>query len=84
VSATAWRRIQLGHVFACLALIAPAVTWWRESLPFLVGISVWSLVAGAGAAWQAARAEEGTADREDVERVERKVDELLALVRSER
>lgn len=41
-----------------LVLLVPSVLWWRNSVPWLVGLSVWANVAGHFSAWQAARAEE--------------------------
>jgi hypothetical protein len=43
--------------FAWLALAAPAVLWWRESVPFLVFVSVYANVTGHWASWQASRVE---------------------------
>lgn len=38
-------------------LAVPAVLLWRDSVPFLVFVSVYANIAGHVAAWQAARAE---------------------------
>jgi hypothetical protein len=35
----------------------PAVLWWRDSLPFLVFVSVYANVAGHWSSWQASRIE---------------------------
>jgi hypothetical protein len=40
-----------------LLLILPGVLFWRNSVPFLVAISIYANVAGHFAAWQGARAE---------------------------
>jgi hypothetical protein len=40
-----------------LLLIVPSLVWWRESVPWLVFMSVWANVAGHFASWQAARVE---------------------------
>ena len=39
------------------ALVIPSILWWRNSIPYLVFISVWALLATHWGAWQAARAE---------------------------
>lgn len=38
-------------------LIVPSVVWWKDSVPWLVVISVYANVAGHFGAWQASRAE---------------------------
>jgi len=78
VSAKTWRRIQLGHCIFWLLMIPPSVLWWRDSIPYLVGLSVWANVAGAVAAFQGARSEEASPHENDVYRVEEKLDRLLA------
>lgn len=83
MSATAWRRTQAALTVTWVLLIAPSLIWWRESVPWLVMMSVWANVAASAAAYQGARAEEGAADREDIQRVEAKLDELLALLSRE-
>lgn len=40
-----------------LLLIAPSVTIWKDSVPYLIAISVWANFAGHLSAWQAARVE---------------------------
>jgi hypothetical protein len=37
-----------------LVLIVPAVLWWKDSVPFLVIVSVYANVAGHWAAYEAA------------------------------
>ena len=38
-------------------LIIPSAIWWKESVVWLVMMSVWANLAGHFAAWQAARGE---------------------------
>lgn len=48
------------HMWATIAfflLIGPSVLWWKNSVPYLVAISVWANFAGHLSAWQAARVE---------------------------
>lgn len=40
-----------------LALIAPTLLWWLDSVPWLVLMSLWANIASHAAAWQASRAE---------------------------
>lgn len=43
-----------------LLLLAPGILLWRDSVPFLVGISIYANVAGHFAAWQGTRAEKAS------------------------
>lgn len=70
------------RVHGCLAvfwglLTIPAVTLWRDSVPFLVAISMAALVLGSLASFQAARADANSPTAEQLQRLERKVDILL-------
>lgn len=38
-------------------LIIPSLLWWRHSIPWLVFLSMWALLATHWGAWQAARSE---------------------------
>lgn len=85
MSATAWRRVQLALTLIWIVLIYPSVTWWAESLRWIVLMSAWANVASSAAGWMAARAEENTADKTDLEpiaatqaRIEAKLDALIA------
>jgi len=40
-----------------MLLIVPGILFWRDSVPFLVGISIYANVAGHFSAWQGTRAE---------------------------
>lgn len=54
------RRFQLAHAAATLAWLAlcvPGLTWWRNSVVFVVFASLWANVATHASAWQATRAE---------------------------
>jgi hypothetical protein len=39
-------------------LFTPAIIWWKESVPFLVFVSVYANFVGHVSAWVAARAEQ--------------------------
>jgi fatty acid desaturase len=47
------------------ALIPPSITWWQNSVPYLVAISVWANFAGHLSAWQASRVEERQENGDD-------------------
>lgn len=49
------------HKWATLAwilLLIPSLIWWRESIAWVVTMSVWANIAGHWSAYQASRAEE--------------------------
>lgn len=54
------RRFHGVMTVAWLLLILPGVALWRDSVPFLVAISIYANVAGHFGAWQASRAEEAS------------------------
>jgi hypothetical protein len=39
-------------------LFVPALLWWKQSVPFLVFVSVYANFVGHWAAWEAAKAKE--------------------------
>jgi hypothetical protein len=43
-----------------LLLALPGILLWRESVPFLVGVSIYANFVGHLSSWQAARAEEAS------------------------
>lgn len=55
------RHFHAGMTILWLVLIVPSLLWWKESLPWLVLMSVWANLAGHFAAWQGARSEENAA-----------------------
>ena len=56
-SAVTQRRVHGWATIGWLVLAVPAVVWWRNSLPFLVFVSVYANVAGHWSSWQASRVE---------------------------
>lgn len=72
-----WVKTHGSLIVVWILLAIPAVLWWLNSVPFLVFISVYAVIAGHGASWQAARADRDSPTREDLRRIERKVDSLL-------
>lgn len=52
------RRIHLVLTVLWGGLFVPAVLWWKDSVPFLVFVSVYANFVGHWASYVAARAEE--------------------------
>ena len=71
-----WVRVHGGLTIMWALLMAPAILLWKDSVPFLVCISVWANIAGSAASWQAARADRNSPTVEDVVRLEQKIDAL--------
>lgn len=65
-------------------LTVPAVTLWRDSVPFLVAISMAALVLGSIASMQAARADANSPTVEQLDRLERKVESISHRITSKR
>jgi len=53
----ALRRIHGWGTIVWLVLAVPAVFFWRDSVPFLVFISIYAVVVSHWSGWQAARVE---------------------------
>jgi hypothetical protein len=77
---TFWVKVHGTLAASWVVLAVPAVLWWRNSVPFLVFISVYANFAGSVASWQAARADSNSVSMDDLKRVEGKVDALLGKV----
>lgn len=73
-------KIHAGFVLLFILLIPPSAIWWANSVPYLVGLSVWALISGHWSAWQSAHAEHmeqsGVSNEEIIERIDR-LEELL-------
>lgn len=52
------RRFHATATVLWLALAVPSVLWWKESLLWVILLSVWANVASHFGAWQGARAED--------------------------
>ena len=59
------RHFHAASTFLWLALLPPSVLWWKDSVPWLVALSVWANLAGHFSAWQSARAEEAAGEDTD-------------------
>lgn len=79
-----WMRMHAGLALFWLLLTIPAVTLWRDSVPFLVSISMCALVLGSLASFQAARADMNSPTCEQLDRLERKVSALQRMLASRR
>jgi hypothetical protein len=55
------RRVHAASTVVWLVLAVPSMLWWNSSIPYVVFLSVYAIVASHWSAWQASRAEE-TAD----------------------
>lgn len=71
---TTWVRIHGLLAVAWVILAIPGILWWRNSVPFLVGISIYANFAGSVASWQSAKADRNSVDCADFDRVEAKID----------
>jgi hypothetical protein len=52
------RNVHAALTVVWLILAVPAVLYWRDSVPFLVFVSVYANFVGHWSSWQAARAED--------------------------
>jgi ABC-type lipoprotein release transport system permease subunit len=51
------KRFHAAMTGVWLLAIVPSVLWWRNSVAWIVFMSVWANLAGHFASWQAARVE---------------------------
>jgi hypothetical protein len=58
------RRFHAVATVVWLLLVVPSVIWWRDSVPWVVAMSVWANVASHFGAWQASRAEDAASPRD--------------------
>jgi hypothetical protein len=56
-----WRHVHLAMMGVWLALVLPTLLWWKDSILWVLLISIYANVVGHFGAWQAARAEEESA-----------------------
>ena len=54
-----WSRFHAVMTCIWLILLIPSLVWWKESLPWLVAMSVWANVGSHWSAFQASKGEEG-------------------------
>lgn len=52
------RRFHAAATVAWLVLTVPSILWWKDSILWVIILSVWANVASHFGAWQAARAED--------------------------
>jgi hypothetical protein len=67
--ASFWVRFHAVLTVVWILLIIPSLLWWRESLPWLVTMSVWANIAGSAASWMAARGDCNSPNVEDIRRL---------------
>lgn len=79
-----WVKVHAGLSIFWALLTIPAVTLWRDSVPFLVSISMAALVLGSIASWTAAKADCNSPTAEQLAALHRKVDLILVRQASRR
>ncbi len=52
-----WSRFHLGMMLVWAVLLVPSVIWWKESLLWIISLSLYANFATHFSAWQASRAE---------------------------
>jgi hypothetical protein len=52
------RRFHLAMMIVWVGLSVPGIIWWKESILFVIILSLYANIAGEFAAYQGARAEE--------------------------
>ena len=66
------RMMEAGHLYLTalwIILIIPSAWFWKDSVPYLVAISVYAVITGHISSWQAARVERLQDDDANVEEV---------------
>jgi hypothetical protein len=56
------RRLHGWAAVFWLCMAPPSMLWWNSSIPYLVGLSVYSVVTGHWSSWQSSRTEEKQGD----------------------
>lgn len=54
---TTMRALHGWATFVWLGVAVPGVLWWKNSIPFLVFVSIYANVTGHWSSWQASRVE---------------------------
>lgn len=62
IPVAALRRFHAGMTALWLVLAVPSVLWWKDSILWVIVLSVWANVASHFGAWQGARAEDAAGD----------------------
>lgn len=57
-----WRHVHATLTFLWLLAVIPSLIWWKDSVPWIVFMSVWANVASSIGSWQAARAEDSNSE----------------------
>lgn len=71
--------VKIHTTLACMwaVLMIPSLVWWKESLVWVIAMSCYANFAGSMASVQAARADCNSPTREDAEKVNARLVELL-------
>lgn len=57
ISSTQLRRFHATATIVWSILLIPSLIWWKDSILWVILLSVWANIASHGGAWSAARAE---------------------------
>lgn len=66
LSATVLRRFNAVMTIVWVVSLVPSLLWWRDSVLWVIVLSVWANAASHLAAWMAARAETAAESSDDV------------------
>jgi hypothetical protein len=58
IPVSALRRFHAGMTVLWLVLAVPSILWWKDSILWVIVLSVWANVASHFSGWQGARAED--------------------------
>lgn len=53
-----WRHIHATSALIWVVQVPPALIWWKDSITYVVIMSLWACIMGSVSAWQGTRAEE--------------------------
>jgi len=73
-------KIHLVLTALWILLIIPSVLFWKDSVPYLVSISVYAVIMGHVSSWQAARVEQRQDEDDNVAEVTKAIEELKVLI----
>lgn len=73
-------KVHLWLMLLWILLIIPSALLWKDSVPYLVSISVYAVIMGHVSSWQAARVEQRQDEDDDVAQVTKAIEELKDLI----
>ena len=72
-----WMKIHTVAAVIWALLLIPSLLWWKSSLLWVIAMSCYANFAGSMASLQAARADCNSPTKEDLDKLDRRVSELL-------